>query len=148
VTYEHTQSRPHVAVGLLVVAVVIAVLALVADAPYLLVTPAVLLVVAGIAYAMSSLTTVVTSDAITVRFRWGRPHRVISFTKVTGCDVARNKWWYGWGIRVIPGATMYNVWGLDAVHLELADTRDFRIGTDDPGGLAAAIDERIPGDRT
>ena len=35
---------------------------------------------------------------------------------------------------------MYNVWGLDAVALTIDGARDFRIGTDDPNGLAAAID--------
>lgn len=146
-TYEHTQSQPHVAVGLFAVAAAIAVLAVVADAPVLLVTPGVLLVVAGVAHAMSSLTTVVDPTAITASFRWGRPRRSIPLERVTHCEVARNKWWYGWGIRVIPEATMYNVWGLDAVHLGVENARDFRIGTDDPRGLAAAIDERLSADR-
>ena len=51
----------------------------------------------------------------------------------------RNKWIYGWGIRRLPGGWMYNVWGLDAIELDLVSGKRFRIGTDDPDGLLAAI---------
>ena len=32
-------------------------------------------------------------------------------------ELVRNKWWHGWGVRWVPGGSMYNVWGLDAVEL-------------------------------
>jgi hypothetical protein len=51
----------------------------------------------------------------------------------------RNKWWYGWGIRLTPHGWLFNVGGLDAVELELASGRKFRIGTDEPQGLLNAI---------
>ncbi len=54
----------------------------------------------------------------------------------------RNSWWYGWGVRKVPGGWMYNVWGYDAIELELASGKVFRIGTDDPDGLLAALTER------
>ena len=78
-------------------------------------------------------------ETIEVAFRLGRPHRSIPLSDVLRAETVRNKWWYGWGIRWFPGGTLWNVWGLDAVHLDLAGSRSFRIGTDDPEGLLAAI---------
>lgn len=139
-TYEHTQARSLLPVALVIIAVATACVAILIDALYLLATPAVLLLCSVVVHAFSSLTTVVTPDTVRVCFRWGRPKRTIARTRIVEVEIVRNKWWYGWGLRFIPGATMYNVWGLDAVHLRLADDRDFRIGTDDPHGLAAALD--------
>jgi hypothetical protein len=139
VTYTHTQSRPQLAVLLIVVFVAAMVQAIVVADPVLFLAPAVLAIVAVVAYSFSSITTTVTPEAITAAFRWGAPRRVIPRGQVINAEVVRNKWWYGWGLRWIPGGTMYNVWGLDAVHLELDSKRDFRIGTDDPQGLATAI---------
>jgi hypothetical protein len=38
---------------------------------------------------------------------------------------------------------MYNVWGLDAVEVELSSGKVFRIGTNDPENLLAAISLQI-----
>jgi hypothetical protein len=46
---------------------------------------------------------------------------------------------YGWGIRWIPGGWLWNVSGLDGVELVLVNNRRFRVGTDEPEQLAAAI---------
>jgi hypothetical protein len=48
-------------------------------------------------------------------------------------------WWNGYGIRVAPGFTLYNVSGLDAVELKLKSGETRRIGTGDPQGSAAAL---------
>ena len=53
--------------------------------------------------------------------------------------VVRNRWWYGFGIRIAAGFRLYNVSGLDAVELKLKSGGIRRIGTDDPQGLAAAL---------
>lgn len=51
----------------------------------------------------------------------------------------KNPWYYGWGIRLPPHGWLFNVSGLDAVEIELAFGRTFRVGTDRPGELAEAI---------
>lgn len=51
----------------------------------------------------------------------------------------RNPWYYGWGIRLTPQGWLFNVSGFDAVELELNSNRKFRIGTDEPHRLRAAI---------
>ena len=53
--------------------------------------------------------------------------------------VVRNRWLNGFGIRMRPGFRLYNVSGLDAVELQLKSGDIRRIGTDDPEGLAAAL---------
>lgn len=142
-TYEHTQSRPELAVLLFAGAVATAIMAVFLSEPFLFSTPLVLAAVAAIAYALSSITTTVTAETITCAFRWGRPRRVFPIAQVVQAESVRNRWWYGWGIRWIPGGTMFNVWGLDAVHLDLRDARGFRIGTDDQQALVAAINTQI-----
>ena len=52
----------------------------------------------------------------------------------------RNSWWHGWGIRKVQRGWMYNIAGYDAVELELRSGKVFRIGTDEPGALLAAIE--------
>jgi hypothetical protein len=61
---------------------------------------------------------------------------------ITDIRQVRNKWYYGWGIRKIPGGWMYNVWGLDAVELELQSGKKFRIGTDEPTELLGILSLR------
>jgi hypothetical protein len=52
---------------------------------------------------------------------------------------ARNRWWYGWGIRLTPHGWLYNVWGLDAVEIRRTNGRTLRVGTDDAAPLVEAI---------
>ena len=52
----------------------------------------------------------------------------------------RNPWYVGWGIRLGPGYWLWNVSGLSAVELVLADDRRFRVGTDEPEALSRAIE--------
>ena len=89
----------------------------------------------------SRLEVSVDDGEVTVAFGWtGRPHRSFALDDIVGVEQVRNKWWYGFGVRRVPsGCWMYNIWGLDAVELRFTDDTAFRIGTDDPGGLLAAL---------
>jgi len=51
----------------------------------------------------------------------------------------RNKWWYGLGIRLTPHGWLYNVSGLDAIEIVRRSGKTFRVGTDEPKALAAAL---------
>jgi hypothetical protein len=55
----------------------------------------------------------------------------------------KNQWWWGWGIRLIPGGWLYNVSGLDAVELKMKNGRVYRIGTDEPRKLAEFIQAKL-----
>jgi hypothetical protein len=97
------------------------------------------LLIAGLALVFNRLTVTVAAGTVDAAFGLGWPRRSINVLDITAVRRVRNKWWYGFGLRWIPNGTLYNVWGLDAVELELKSGRVFRIGTDDGPDLIAAI---------
>ncbi|MCP4964721.1 MAG: hypothetical protein GY926_05755 [bacterium] len=99
----------------------------------------VFVVVAVTVLWFNSLTVTVDGGQVQARFGPGWPKRIIETRDIIGFKQVRNKWYYGFGIRGIPGGWMYNVWGLDAVELDLASGKKFRIGTDEPEDLVAAL---------
>ena len=93
----------------------------------------------AIVLLFSRLEVTVSDGRIVAAFGFGRPHREIELADVTDVHQLRNTWIQGWGIRKITNGWMYNVWGLDAVEVELASGDVFRIGTNDPENLLAVI---------
>jgi hypothetical protein len=93
----------------------------------------------------SKLSVTVSGGMVTTTFGPGRPHRVIELSDVNAVREVRNAWIAGWGVRKITNGWMYNVWGLDAVELDLTSGAAFRIGTDEPDKLNAAISLSLPG---
>jgi hypothetical protein len=87
----------------------------------------------------SSLRARVGAGVLAVAFGAGWPRRRVALDRVESVRIVRNRWWYGFGIRLIPGGWLWNVWGLDAVELSLDSGKVFRIGSDEPEQLAAAI---------
>jgi len=78
------------------------------------------------------------------RFGWlGLFRRRIDLGEVRQARAVRNKWYYGWGIRLTPHGWLWNIQGLDAVELELNSGRKTRIGTDQPKELVRAVDRAI-----
>jgi len=94
-------------------------------------------------YLFNSLVVKVNSDKIHVAFGSGLIRKNIPFTSIKSAEKVRNKWYYGFGIRLIPGGQMYNVAGLDAIELKLTNGRVFRIGTDEPDKLLEIIQTQI-----
>lgn len=136
-TYQHRQTATFGPVLMLVLLVVIAVVLIVAGAWPVLVPTAVVLVVVG--WMMRTLTVVVDDTEVRATMGWGWPQRRVSLTDVVSVAAVHNEWWRGWGIRHVPRGWMYNIAGRDAVELELRAGSVFRIGTDDPDGLLAAV---------
>jgi hypothetical protein len=89
------------------------------------------------------LTIAVDEDEVRGAFGWGWPRKVISLGQVASAARVRSHWYYGWGIRLIPDGWMWNVYGLDAVALELVSGRAFRFGSDDPDGLLQALGHTV-----
>jgi hypothetical protein len=86
-----------------------------------------------------SLAVSVDREAIGLRLGVGLIRKRIPIARIRDCRIVRNRWFYGWGIRLTPRGWMWNISGLDAVELDLDDSGHFRIGTDDPDGLRSAI---------
>jgi len=93
----------------------------------------------AIVLLFSRLEVTVTEGRVTAAFGFGWPHKGIELTEVTAVRRVRTTWIEGWGIRSIRNGWMYNVWGLDAIELELSSGKVFRIGTNDAENLHTAI---------
>lgn len=91
-----------------------------------------------------SLTVEVNANEIIASFGPGLIRKRFRVGDIRGARIVRNKWYYGWGIRLTPHGWLFNVSGFDAVELELKNERKFRIGTDDPQELLIAI-QRVSG---
>ena len=89
------------------------------------------------------LTVEVTEEEIKVCFGRGPIRKTLPLEDVETVQPVKNRWYYGWGIRWFPGGWLLNVSGLDAVELRLRDGRKYRIGTDEPARLSAAIEGRL-----
>jgi hypothetical protein len=91
----------------------------------------------------SWLTVSVHREGIKLSFGIGLVRRTIPYERIASTSIVRNKWWYGWGIRLTPHGWMWNLSGLDAVELLYHDGKSFRIGSEDPKGLKRAIDTKL-----
>ena len=140
--YRHTQTGilgPIVA-GTLVVIVIAVITGAAPPLGQSLLLVAFAVVMTLVLLAFNRLTVTVDDEAVTATFGWGWPRRRIDLADIDTAAAVRNSWWYGYGIRLTPRGWMFNVWGLDAVEIRMTDGRAFRIGTDEPGDLVAALD--------
>jgi hypothetical protein len=132
--YQHTQ------VGWVILGVAATVVALAwATVPEGAPVAPMLAIAAIIALLFGTLTVEVDHEAVRLRFGVGLIRKRIALRDVRAWREVRNPWYAGWGIRLGPGVVLWNVSGLDAVELQLGDAKRFRVGTDEPGPLAAAI---------
>jgi len=107
-----------------------------------LTVPIVALALIGLLFM--SLTVSVEAAYVRLSFGVGLVRRKIPMERIESVIPVRNSWWYGLGIRLTPHGWMWNIQGLDAVELTYADGGRFRIGTADPEGLSAAINDLLP----
>jgi hypothetical protein len=138
--YEHTQR------GVLITGSVIAVIIILLASMYLFgiiwVTALVLCFMVFMLAIFSTLTVSIGDDALRIRFGPIRLIRKIwPITEITSATVVTNPWYYGWGIRLTPYGTLYNISGFGAVEVRLFTGKAFRIGTDEPETLCRAIEK-------
>ena len=96
-------------------------------------------VLAAFLFLFHSLTVEVTQSLLVVRFGPGLIRRSFPVESVREARTVKNHWYYGWGIRLTPHGWLFNVSGFDAVEIRLENGRHYRIGTDRPEELLAAI---------
>ena len=98
------------------------------------------------AYVFSSLTVVVTMNAVRLWFGLGVCTKSYSLCDLVAVRRVKNPWYYGWGIRRVDSGTwLFSVSGLDAVELHLKDGTFRRIGTDRPEELEKEIERALSG---
>jgi hypothetical protein len=146
--YQHRQSARaiRVALGTAIVFVALILRTLGPDDPALLGVLAVFALLTLILFTFHSLTVTVTADTIRAAFGPGWIRKTVPVDEVLEARVVRNRWYHGWGIRYYGWfdrervrGWLFNVSGFDAVEVRLRNGRNYRIGTDDPVGLLAAV---------
>ncbi|PKG33199.1 MAG: hypothetical protein CW742_04230 [Methanoregula sp.] len=137
--YEHTQ-RGTVIIGAVSAAIVLS-LAISIFAGFFWVTGMVVAILVFLLAIMSTLTVSVESDRLRI---WFGPIRLVRkewlLSEIVSATDVTNAWYFGWGIRWTPGGPLYNVSGFKAVEVLLVSGKRFRIGTDEPDALIAAIE--------
>ena len=73
----------------------------------------------------------------------GLIHKRFTLADVQSAAVVGNRWWYGWGIKRTPHGWLFNISRFEAVEIQMANGKNYRIGTDEPDALLAAIEAAI-----
>ncbi len=90
-------------------------------------------------YLFASLTVEIDAEHLRIRFGIGLIRKRFPLDQIDTCRSVKNSWLYGWGIRLTPHGWLYNVSGLEAVELKMKSGKTYRIGTDEPAALTAAL---------
>jgi hypothetical protein len=142
--YDHTQHGSLVLVIIPIAVIVVAVagvrLSGASVTPY--VWASLLLAVGVVTASMlvfSRLRIQVRDGMIRWSFGWGFPGFSLPLDDVQTAAPIMNSWIFGLGIHLVPGGTLYNVWGRHAVEITRMNGRRIRLGTDEPEVLATAI---------
>ncbi|MFZ1969594.1 MAG: hypothetical protein WAU79_21150 [Bradyrhizobium sp.] len=140
--YRHTQFGTVILVVCLVIAVFGGAIAWRAQPAAAI---PMLVILAAVAVFFHSLTVEIGDNELRWHFGPGLWTYWLPLNEIEWVAAVHNHWWNGFGIRTAPGFTLYNVSGLDAVELKLKSGGVKRIGTDDPAGLAAALQSAMRG---
>ena len=89
--------------------------------------------------AFYSLTVRIDAEQLSVSFGPGWIKKRFRLHDVVAARTVQNRWYYGWGVKLTPHGWLFNVSGFDAVEIELANGRRYRIGSDQPDELLAAM---------
>jgi hypothetical protein len=135
-TYKHTQVGWWFLIFFVPCAVFLLVIEIRQRTPLLL--PPLFILLAALAM-FNSLTVEIRDNILDCRFGIGLIRKQFLLPQIRDVRVVRNKWYCGWGIRWVPTGWLFNIAGLDAVEIDLATGKKFRIGTDDSQNLLGAI---------
>jgi len=139
--YEHTQYAG--------VMILVPVVAAILFAAYfgIVYSNSVSLVTAGILavvlFLFHKLTVAVDAEFVRVAFGPGIIRMRFRLSDIESCQVVRNPWYAGWGLRILPRGYLLNVSGLEAVELRTKGGSIHRIGTDEPEVLCRVIESRL-----
>jgi hypothetical protein len=147
-TYKHTQ------IGYLMIAITMSVLAIFAwaqisaraevqsyDSGSNFALTTFMALILFILTSFMTLTVSLDENNLLLKFGYGIFRKRIAIREIVSVARVKNRWYYGWGIRVCfwPKMWIFNVSGLDAVELRMKNGNVYRIGTDEPIVLEAAI---------
>jgi len=135
----------HVQFGTLTVSLLVAAIVLLALLGFIVewhtITIGVLLTLLVCVALFYSLTVEISNNHLGIHFGVGIVKKRFEIKDIEKAYPVRNRWYYGWGIRLIPHGWLYNVSGLDAIEIVMSSGKRYRIGTDQPNELAQAVNE-------
>ncbi len=71
--------------------------------------------------------------------------RKLLYSELEKVEPSRSNWKDGWGIHLSSrGGWVWNIWGYDCVDIDSTGGKKLRLGTDDPEGLAAFLQSKLP----
>ncbi len=135
-TYRHTQFGYLILALSLGAGVALAVTAYTSEQLWYVVMLLLLLITLFFFYA---LTVQVRAGSLEFWFGGGIIKKQIPLKEIVRAQIVRNPWYYGWGIHLTPHGWLYNIAGLQAIEIELCSGKEFRLGTDEPEQLLAAL---------
>ena len=151
-TYKHTQISYLMLVITLAMLVLFAWAYITASAepasvnsgPNFAVT-AIMALILFILASFATLTVSIDENYLRIKFGYGIFARMFPIKETASVQAVKNLWYYGWGIRVWfwPYRWIFNVSGFDAVEIIMRNGKIYRIGTDTPNELEAAIKRAI-----
>ena len=135
----------HVQFGTLTVSLLVAAIVLLALLGFIVewhtITIVVLLTLLVCVALFYSLTVEISNNHLGIYFGVGIVKKRFEIKDIEKVYPVRNRWYYGWGIRLIPHGWLYNVSGLDAIEIVMSSGKRYRIGTDQPNELAQAVND-------
>jgi hypothetical protein len=137
--YEHTQIG-HVIIWSVLAIILIANVGLINQRGPPVIVSIILLVCLVLFYRLK---VTIDNETLCASFGPGIIRKKVPLGEIAGCEPIRIRWWYGWGIHLTPFGWLYNVSGFDAVTITLRNGKKFALGTNDPHGLVAAIQDSI-----
>ena len=139
--YQHIQIG-YLTIGMLgAVALFIVCLMAVAGFTWTAFALLVILLISLVLFA--TLTVIIEKDVLEIRFGPGVIQKRFPLKDIESCQIVKNPWYYGWGIRLSPSGWLFNVSGFYAVEIRMRTGKAYRIGTDVPNDLEKAIREAI-----
>lgn len=95
------------------------------------------LVLVGVVF--SSLTVMITPSSLVFWFGPGVLRKTVPLAEIASVESVRSPWYYGIGWRITPRGMLYSVSGFSSVEITEHDGSRFRLGTDEPERLRAAL---------
>ncbi len=139
--YSHRQYGKTILMVFIAVLLVCFFMALGLEWHPALLIPIFIILFAG--FIFSSLTVKVSDKELIWYFGPGLWVYRLALNEISSVQTVRNKWWYGFGVRVTPHGWLFNVDGLDAIEVTTKDGIKRRLGTNQPEQLLNIIKSNI-----
>lgn len=120
--------------------IVLAIRSFIFDLPELFIFSALSVIFLFCLVTFCQLTIHVSSNAVSFKFGLGIWGKSYPMETISSCEVVKNSFYMGIGIKMIPNGWLYNVSGLSAIELKFKNKNSVvRIGTNKPDEVCEAI---------